>query len=104
LKKTLHLAAVLALGTGSANACDRIGEPRCALQPPTTITTFDNGPIVNPPGHPVTTVRPGNGLIINPPGSPVTTVQPFGNSAIIKSTGQQTRICRSFGNNSVICH
>jgi hypothetical protein len=86
LKKTLYIAAVLVLEAGSANACGRIGQPPCAPQPPTTVTTF------------------GNGLIINPPGRPVTTVQPFGNSAIINSTGQQTRICRPFGNNSVICH
>jgi hypothetical protein len=104
LKKTLCIIAVLAHGAGSANACDRIGEPPCASQPPTTITTFGNGPIINPPGRPVTTALPGNGLIIDPPDRPVTTVQPFSNSAIIKSTGQQTRICRSFGNNSVICH
>jgi hypothetical protein len=86
LKKTLYVAAVLALGADYANACDHFDELPCAPQPPTTITTFGSRPIINPLGH------------------PVTSVQPFNNSAIIKSAGQRTRICRPFGNNSVICH
>jgi len=69
----------------------RLAELPCGPQPPTTVTTFGNGLIINTPS-------------LNTPGRPATAADPFGNSAIINSTGQQTRICRSFGNNSVICH
>jgi hypothetical protein len=98
LKKTLYIASVLMLGAASANACGmrgetetRLAELPCGPQPPTTVTTFGNGLIINTPS-------------LNTPGRPVTAAQSFGNSAIINSTGQQTRICRSFGNNSVIRH
>lgn len=99
MKRTLSIAAVLAVGAGAANACGllstsdrmRIGAAPCA-QPSTSVTTFGNGLIINTPS-------------LNTPGHPVATAQPFGTtSGVINSSGQQTRICRSFGSNSLICH
>jgi hypothetical protein len=98
LKKILYIASVLMLGAACADACGMRGETEtrlaqlpCGPQPPTTVTTFGSGLIINTPS-------------LNMPSHPVTAAEPFGNSAIINSTGQQTRICRSFGTNSVICH
>jgi hypothetical protein len=98
LKKTLYVAAALMLGAAGANACGlraetetRLDEPEPPCKPqPTIVTTFSKGLIINTPS-------------LNTPGRPVITTEPFGYGAIINSTGQETRICRSFGDNSMIC-
>jgi len=100
LKNTLYIAAVVALGAGAANACGlltdsermRFGAAPCAGQPSTSVTTFGSGLIINTP-------------TLNTPGHPLATGQSSGTtSGVVNSSGQQTRICRSFGNNSLICH